>query len=155
MKKVVFVAGGVGINPFMSMLSCISEHVSPKFKVEVLYSLRDPGMGRKVEEMLFIERIETILRKLNSESSTLESLRLFLTKGAEKVGVLEGKEFQTKFEGRRIEENDLLKALGPVEERSGTVVYICGPPGMTDELVNVAKKAEGMEERHVLCEKWW
>jgi len=26
---------------------------------------------------------------------------------------------------------------------------------MTDEFVEVAKKAEGIEEMHVLCEKWW
>ena len=28
-------------------------------------------------------------------------------------------------------------------------------PGMTDEFVKAAKGADGMDERHVLCEKWW
>jgi NAD(P)H-flavin reductase len=35
------------------------------------------------------------------------------------------------------------------------VVYVCGVPGMTEKLVRRAKKAEGMDERHVLYEKWW
>jgi len=154
-KKVVFVAGGVGINPFMSMLSCISENESLGFEVEVLYSLRDPGATRTVEEMLFVERIVRILQKLNTGSRDRESLKLFLTKGTEKAGVVDRNEFEANFEGRRMSEQDLLSALGPVQERAGTIVYICGPPGMRDELVNAAKKAEGMDERHVLCEKWW
>jgi len=152
---VVFIAGGVGINPFMSMLSSISETLNAEFQVEVLYSLRDPGMGRSLDEMLFVERIGKILQKLNSGSGRRGPLKLFLTKGLEKSGVLEGNGFQTRFIGRRIEEADLISALGTVKERAGTVVYICGPPRMTDELVDIAKKAEGMDERHVLCEKWW
>lgn len=57
--------------------------------------------------------------------------------------------------GRRIKHEDLMEALGPVEERKGVVVYICGPPGMTDEFVKVMSRAEGIERERVLCEKWW
>ena len=56
---------------------------------------------------------------------------------------------------RRIGHEDLLDALGPVGERKGVVVYICGPPEMTDEFVEVVKGAEGMEAGRVFCEKWW
>jgi hypothetical protein len=56
---------------------------------------------------------------------------------------------------RRIEYGDLLDCLGPEEEREKTVVYVCGPPAMTDEFVDVLWKAPGMENRRVLCEKWW
>jgi hypothetical protein len=56
---------------------------------------------------------------------------------------------------RRIAGTDFLDALGPVEERGGTVCYICGVPGMTDEFVEKARKAEGMVEGNILFEKWW
>lgn len=56
---------------------------------------------------------------------------------------------------RRIAHEDLMEALGPVEGRKGMVVYICGPPGMTDEFVEVMGGAEGMDGGRVFCEKWW
>ena len=56
---------------------------------------------------------------------------------------------------RRIGHEDLMEALGPVEERKGAVSYICGPPGMTDEFVGFMKSAEGMQGERVFCEKWW
>lgn len=56
---------------------------------------------------------------------------------------------------RRMTHEDLITALGPVEEGSGVVVYVCGPAGMTDEFVDVLQGAEGMSEEKVLCEKWW
>lgn len=56
---------------------------------------------------------------------------------------------------RRFAEEDLLNAVGPVEQRAGTVAYICGPPAMTDWAVTRLKGAEGMLEQRVLCEKWW
>jgi hypothetical protein len=35
------------------------------------------------------------------------------------------------------------------------VVYVCGVPDMTNEFVDLLRKTEGMEEKRVLCEKWW
>lgn len=58
-------------------------------------------------------------------------------------------------EFRRFQEKDLETALGPVAERESVVAYVCGPPPMTDWAVDVLGKAEGMDERRVLCEKWW
>lgn len=56
---------------------------------------------------------------------------------------------------RRIGREDLMEALGPVEQRKGVVVYVCGPARMTDEFVEVMGRAEGMEAGRVFCEKWW
>lgn len=36
-----------------------------------------------------------------------------------------------------------------------TVVYVCGPAGMTDEFVEIVSGIEGMERERVFCEKWW
>lgn len=55
----------------------------------------------------------------------------------------------------RINHKALVDALGPVQERQGVVVYVCGTPSMTDDFVGFLKWSEGMEEKRVLCEKWW
>lgn len=48
-----------------------------------------------------------------------------------------------------------MEALGEPGERTGVVAYVCGPAGMTDEVVGALRRADGMEEKRVLCEKWW
>ena len=58
-------------------------------------------------------------------------------------------------EYRRFVNQDLEAALGPGAERKGVVAYVCGPPAMTDWAVGVLRRSEGMEEKRVLCEKWW
>ena len=56
---------------------------------------------------------------------------------------------------RRMTEEDLVDALGPLNERNGVVAYVCGPPAMTDWAVDTLETTEGMENRRVFCEKWW
>ena len=63
-------------------------------------------------------------------------------------------EHQT-IEYRRFDAEDLRAALGPIEEREKVVAYVCGPPPMTDWAVNVLRESIGMDEKRVLCEKWW
>lgn len=149
-KRVVFVAGGVGINPLMSILSHLSQQDPLPFDIKFLYMLRDPGEERMGDSILFMERLVKVFNLLEKE----KSLQVFLTSG-DGDGVINCNENEVPFKGRRITEKDLEEALGPVEGRKGTVVYICGVPVMTDELVKAAKGADGMDERHVLCEKWW
>ncbi|RMZ87786.1 hypothetical protein DV736_g4988, partial [Chaetothyriales sp. CBS 134916] len=56
---------------------------------------------------------------------------------------------------RRIGHQDLLAALGPESEWAKTVVYVCGVPQMTDEFTNFLRKQKGLEDKRILCEKWW
>lgn len=56
---------------------------------------------------------------------------------------------------RRFEEKDLDKALGPVAARESVVAYVCGTRTMTDWAVEVLRRSEGMDEKRVLCERWW
>ena len=169
LKRVVFIAGGVGINPLMSMLSHLAEFDEQQklqgglgFGVRFLYTVRDPGPGRRdVSRILFLERLWRTF-----ETGTMRDkgkFKVFLTSRAEEDGTngqgerdaLVWKGNEVPFSRRRITNDDLMEALGPVGERSRTVCYICGVPNMTDELVEHAKRAEGMDPRHVLCEKWW
>ena len=150
-RRVVFVAGGVGINPLMSILSHISQQDHLPFELTFLYTIRHPGEERCGDSILFLERLLKIFKQLERE----QSLQLYLTGGKHAEGTIVCNENEVSFQGRRSAKRDLLEALGPPEERWGTVVYICGVAAMTDEFVKAAKEAEGMDARHVLCEKWW
>ncbi|KAK6954186.1 hypothetical protein Daesc_004151 [Daldinia eschscholtzii] len=173
LRRVVFVAGGVGINPLMSMLSSIAEtstEAEEPFRVHFLYSLKDDdakasgGGGRRAERLQFVERLAGIY----ASERVKGVLRLFLTGGSESEsggeGVVhcegegEGGGSDVPFQARRMTVDDIAAAVGDVEERKAAVVYVCGVPTMTDEFVQKLTDSEaglGMEPRRVLCEKWW
>ncbi|KAG4432472.1 hypothetical protein IFR05_012038 [Cadophora sp. M221] len=157
-KRVVFIAGGVGINPLMSMLSVIAENKrnSPDgkvgFKIVFLYSVRSsPDSGGRSEEILFLARLREIFGILGEEGE----FRLFVTGDEGGEGGFGRDSGGLHVQRRRIKERDLDDALGEKGEREGTVVYVCGVPGMTDQFVELTGKAEGMDEKRVLSEKWW
>ncbi|KAL2138531.1 hypothetical protein VTI28DRAFT_6627 [Corynascus sepedonium] len=179
--KVVLIAGGMGINPLMSMLSWIGEQASPaaaaggngdswgEVEVEVLYSVRNlrhqkekGSVARSGSGILFLERIVRLFR-----SGTVKGrLRLFLTQStsvdggveeAEEGGMVscEGGMGEVPFLRRRITVDDVIEAVG--KEKDGTVIYVCGVPSMTDEFVEalVSPEGYGMDKKRVLFEKWW
>lgn len=90
------------------------------------------------------------------------TLSLFLS-GLGNEGKIEHGSFPNRTIGRRVNDEDLVKALdgykqnvfGGGHDRESTVCYVCGPPQMTDEIVAMLRKQEGMNESRVLCEKWW
>lgn len=149
----------MGINPLMSMVSLLAEKKREigrlGFSVVFLYSTRDLGVIKSSSEILFLERLKRVFESLGSEGQ----FQLFLTSGKEpeegaSESILIGS-IELPVKRRRISAADLLEALGPLDERKGTMCYICGMPMMTDEFVEKAKKAEGMEDVNVLSEKWW
>jgi ferredoxin-NADP reductase len=184
LRKAVFVAGGMGINPLMSMLSFIGEQRDrwAGLEVRVLYSVRDPrhvlrndsrvggGGGdddgeRRVEasEILFLERIVGLFES----GSVKGGLRLFLTGGTAPSSVQDGNTRGEKdvvrcnngakvpFLRRRMSVSDVEQAVG--EDKEAAVVYICGVPLMTDQFVEalVSPAGLGMQQKRVLFEKWW
>ena len=113
-KRVVFVAGGVGMNPFVSMLAAIAEG-EVAFEVVVLYAAKLPKSG-KLQDILWYERVNTIIRGIGG------TFKVFLTGGSESFTQREGVEYEM----RRMRGADLERLLGEVQERIGTVVYVCG-----------------------------
>ncbi|KAI1759716.1 hypothetical protein GGR53DRAFT_128155 [Hypoxylon sp. FL1150] len=156
LRRAVFVAGGVGINPLMSMMSSLAEGPSVPFEVQVLYSLKDDGT-RQAGRLLFLERIAGMFR----EGRLKGRLQLFLTGGEGGDGAVvcgEGDgDGKVPFCARRMTIDDVAAAVGNVAERRFTVTYVCGIPTMTDEFVRklTESKGLGMEPHRVLCEKWW
>ena len=153
LKRVVFVAGGVGVNPVMSMLSAMDGMGEGRLggmvkDVKLLYTFRR-GEG---EGVLFEDRIEAMAKKWEGSEGVRFEVSLFDTGAVEAGKTQQG--IVTRRRGR-IKESDLLEAIGPEEGRDKCVVYVCGVPGMTDDFVDVLQQQKGMEEGRVLCEKWW
>ncbi|CAF9919642.1 MAG: hypothetical protein ALECFALPRED_001246 [Alectoria fallacina] len=168
-KKAVFIAGGVGINPLISIITHLISEGNYKGRIELLYSSRK-GASNNMSSILFMDRIHELFKKdlpqrrhhytlfctnpftLDPTSHSGEKrldFNLERNRDIHYVG-----EHQT-IEFRRFEEKDLEVALGPVAERKGIVAYVCGPPPMTDWAIEVLKRSKGMDEKRVLCEKWW
>jgi ferredoxin-NADP reductase len=164
-KRVVFVAGGVGINPIISMLGYI--HLDAQLKagrirsLKLLYGTR-ASVG---EAILFYERIGRILTDTMSGNFGADAehghrATMYLTGRTDwSPDQIDGHESlqpgHIEHRNRRINPTDLLEALGPLHDRKTTVAYICGPPKTTDDFVEILSRAEGMEPNRVLCEKWW
>ncbi|KAK8135887.1 ferredoxin reductase-like protein [Apiospora sp. TS-2023a] len=167
LRSVVFVAGGVGINPLIAMASSL---VPPlPFKVKFLYSVKDPltpdlgpsgeSKKRDASKILFLDRLVKIFRE--GEENVKGELKLFLTCGGgheEEKGAIEvGESSKVTFLSRRMEIGDVEEAVGGPAERRFAVVYVCGVPDMTDSFVYKLRSKDGlsMEPHRVLCEKWW
>ncbi|KAI0450181.1 hypothetical protein F5B21DRAFT_491835 [Xylaria acuta] len=176
LRRAVFVAGGMGVNPLVSMLGSLAASTStPAFEVHFLYSLKDPGGLRRprARDMLFVERIARLFR----EGKVKGRFQVFLTggdaEGAERDdedrviicsddgdgdGDAKG-DYTIPFHPRRCTvDDDVAEAVGTPAERRFAVVYVCGVPTMTDTFVARLTDREhglGMDPHRVLCEKWW
>lgn len=152
-RKVVLVAGGVGVNPLMSMLSCLSESDEWKdVNLNVLYASKGPREG--LQGILFLERIA----KLFGEDKLRGQVSLHVTGGEssiqEGMQMVHGTAMDVR-RGRILPEE--LAGVVQGEHRDATLVYVCGPPGMTDEFVELLTnpKGVGLSPRLVKTEKWW
>ncbi|KAF4969464.1 hypothetical protein FSARC_3322 [Fusarium sarcochroum] len=141
-RRVVFVAGGVGINPLASMMGCIAEE-GYSLEMKILYASKLPARGLK--DVLFLERISAWFkeRKLGG------SLKVFATGGYDKQEESGGFDVLK----RRFNIEDVREAVGGKGDES--VVYVCGPQVMTDEIVDGLTGEGGMDKKRVMLEKWW
>ncbi|RHZ68498.1 FAD-dependent oxidoreductase [Aspergillus thermomutatus] len=174
-KKVVFIAGGVGINPLISMLSHLNNnndktalHHQPS-DIHFLYSTKIPRSAvpsipekspqAYLDRILFLSRLREIVR-CQSESGRLRiSLHLFLTNlHDESAPFLSEPQKDLTIHARRLQPDDLRQAL---QGRDGvirpeeTVCYLCGPPKMTDEVASTLRGLLGDGKERVFFEKWW
>lgn len=160
--NIVLIAGGVGINPVMSMVSAMDVQGAKRIgglppRLRILYTSKRGADGKgKPEEVLFEERLKAIAAKRGQKDEVDFTYTFFntsrnVTAESERTDIPENMQVLR----RRIEHNDLFEALGPEQRRRSTLVYVCGLPAMTDHYVELLRKAPGMEEKRVLCEKWW
>ncbi|KAI0515347.1 hypothetical protein F5B22DRAFT_636398 [Xylaria bambusicola] len=164
LRRVVFVAGGVGVNPLVSMLSSLassssSSAAAPALEVRFLYSAKDPGVsegsaGRNARNILFLERIAQVFH----EGRVKGELEVFLTggdteedadtdgeKGDKDRITVAGRDNETK-DGNNDQGNFTIAfhqrrctvdadVAKAVGNPRFAVVYVCGVPTMTDDFV--------------------
>ncbi|KAF1995832.1 hypothetical protein P154DRAFT_580536 [Amniculicola lignicola CBS 123094] len=167
-KRVVFIAGGVGINPFMSMLSHIREE-EYSLEVHMLYSTKVPDKSSERDSILFLPQILEAFggHRISPDRKGKDSLQLFLTCTWSGEQITANSYFQNSLDHQpgtslsittrihRIEKENLLAIIGNEDERRHSVYYVCGPPEMTDSIVEYLRQQEGVTPESVLCEKWW
>lgn len=155
LRRVVFIAGGVGVNPLISILSHLAEGDCP-YDVQFLYSTKAPK-DLDAEKILFMERLADIYGREKVQGR----LRLFLTGLDAAIGseepVLSCNEIDVPYKPRRIVLGDVAEALGSKKEHGSTVLYVCGVPSMTDEFVEKLISLDSLciQPHQVFCEKWW
>jgi ferredoxin-NADP reductase len=127
-RPLVFIAGGIGITVFRSMLRHISEEGLP-YRVTLLYSNRDR------ESTAFLDE----LRELERESA---NLRLVLTMTQDPGW--EG-------ENRKIGAQFLRDHLG--EDLNENTFLVAGPPRMVEAMQDVLREA-GVDDTNVVAERY-
>jgi len=127
-------------------------------RLRVLYSSKRGTDGNgQPEEVLFEERLKAIAAKRVQKKDDVDFKYTFFNTARDVTHEGEEKDVPENMHvlHRRITHDDLFEALGPEDKRQNTLVYVCGLPAMTDEHVELLRKAPGMDEKRVLCEKWW
>jgi ferredoxin-NADP reductase len=123
----VFVAGGIGITVFRSMLRFIADEQLP-YRVTLVYSNRDRASAAFLDELDELER-------------RIEGLRVILTMTDEP-----GWEGET----RHLDADVLAELLGGLD---GKTFLVAGPPEMAEAVADSLKGA-GLPEERVLADKF-
>lgn len=124
-KNYVFIAGGIGITPFMSMIRFIQEN-NLLHKVTLIYSNRDQ------ESTAFFEE----LSKLNNPNL---KIIFTMTEDPNWTG-----------EKRRVDSSFINEYLN---EPNNYTYYMAGPPPMVEAVTNELKQA-GVEQTNIITENF-
>lgn len=138
-------------SPLMSIFSHLMQSSSRPKSIRFLYATRVAGFPIKPAEILFLPRLMELAGSAAVPGTQL-SLHVTGVSREDLAGVSGLPEETTT---GRITDEMLEAALGNVADRAKTLCYVCGPPRMTDAIVEFLKSRRGMDERRVLCEKWW
>ena len=151
---------------FSSPLISVASHLhykKPGLAIHFLYSTKLPSHKATKDEVLFLPQLLDLLRAHEGASQD-SKLELFFTGTWDGTTVTQddeiirsiAKDSRHLVSAERISDtNGLPSALGPVDERAASIWYVCGPPIMTDGIVDYLRKQDGVKPDRVLCEKWW
>ena len=158
----LLIAGGIGINPLLSMLRDLADSAVPQ------YGMKATGTGRRqrahlmysassFDELAFLPEIQAMVKKALRYSVNITAEMRVTGDGAGWTG-----------RRGRFGAPDVASAVASMSEygarsdaKSGATlvparptVYLCGPPPMIDELSEHAL-SEGVPEARVRYERWW
>ncbi|KKK19443.1 hypothetical protein P175DRAFT_0511810 [Aspergillus ochraceoroseus IBT 24754] len=167
-RNVVFVAGGVGINPLISMLSHLNNNDEttilhhPSLNIRFLYSSKLPEAStpeRALDQILFLPRLRQILRSQSQSHRLQITLDLFLTNLHDPPSpLLVQRPEDLTIHPRRINRDDLQRTIVGTDIQftpQDTVCYVCGPPEMTDEVIKTLGELLDGRKEQIIFEKWW
>jgi hypothetical protein len=182
-RRLVLVAGGVGVNPLVSILGHLADTptLAEKLEVHMAYASKGPrgrsdngDIGEREEEeallkdVVFLDRITTIF----GQRRVRGSLSLYITSqdgsssasassslsSSPTTKALEMNSAAVLRHSRRMTIDDVTAIIGTSDDEvRSSLVYICGPPAMTDELHAALVSDDGcaMDVHRVMTEKWW
>jgi ferredoxin-NADP reductase len=128
-RQLVFIAGGIGITPFMSMLRFVKEEkLDYEYKITLLYSNRD------AESTAFFDELQGISKRNRNI----------------KVVFMITQDANWKGESRRINAQSIKDY---VPEPSSSTYMIAGPPPMVSAVVE-ALKAAGVTSENIITENF-
>lgn len=135
LQPAVFCAGGIGISP---LLSLYRQHVQERGDngkhASFLYLVSTE------DELVFVEEL------IELASSRDDRLLVSLTRQNEWKKPLKGVEC---FTGRQVMQTFLSD-----DTSSDAIYYLCGPPSMLDEAINLLQQKDICSKR-IVYEKWW
>lgn len=152
-KRVVLVAGGVGINPLVSMMGEMAD-TAAYVEVKVLYGSK--VSGGTLRDVLFLERMAQMFR----DGGLQGSVDVFLSGATESAVQSEAaswlQDVPIRLQTGRMTAQQVKDTIS-AGSRKDTLMYICGPPTMTDELAAaVGDQGNGViAAERVMTEKWW
>lgn len=127
LRPLVFIAGGIGITPYMSMLQYIKEKNLP-YTITLLYSNRDK------QSAAFLEELEILAKEI-------PQFRL--------IAIMTQDEKWTG-EKRYIDKTILNEYFPTIDENT---YYVAGPPKMVDGLTKTLEDA-GVKTEHIKSENF-
>lgn len=135
-KRSLFIAGGIGITPLYALAQQASNQQGRR--AALLYS------SRSLEELCFASE----LREMERRSDFFLEMSTTREQADEQHGCHQG----------RIDEKKIDRAvtwLGVSDpEHQDMDVYICGPPGMTEDMIDLCIQY-GIPESKINFERWW
>ena len=153
-NKLLFIAGGVGINPLFSMIqqwhvdeTTRGDEMNRKSRAVLLYS------GGRVKDLLFLDQLEKLVK------DSPDQLCVICTT-TQQSNCNEHKSKLIKREGRI--DLELIKEavawLNRYDEadHERVEVFLCGPPGMPESIMEQLVEEKIVQSRNnIHFEKWW
>lgn len=134
----LFVAGGIGVNPVYAMArqwaALISRGSTAPRRLTLAYSARSAG------ELIFLPELRALRGAVGGDRMRLS---LHVTR-----------ENAEEAQRTRICAESLATLLGSEGDVVGTLCCVCGPPAMTDE-VSAHLGAFGCNRGQIRAERWW
>ncbi|MEM2963657.1 MAG: FAD-binding oxidoreductase [Candidatus Anstonellales archaeon] len=127
----VFIAGGVGITPLISMIKYLHETKSQR-RIFLFYSSHSPS------HLIFLSELSSMAQ----QNQNFKTIYCITGKGEAPENI--------KCYRRRIDAEMLSLELGQVQQKQ---YYICGPPPMVEGIVNLLEQM-GVAYENIKNERW-